>query len=128
MIEFISNDLLLLKMSGNYWTMMNKTGQIHPISRSLLKVLNRVPFHTISTRRIHEKGKILLMLESDELTTSVLFDTNGDVHETNEYDTDPSFGGYFNPTTKMEKTNDQVYADNNGKVWRIFNLSMEGEC
>jgi len=26
MIEFISNDLLLLKLRGNYWSMMNKQG------------------------------------------------------------------------------------------------------
>jgi len=99
--------------------MMNKTGQIHPISRSLLKVLNRKPFYNISTKRLHYQGKILLLLESEELTTSVLFDVNGHVCETNEYYADKTFGGLMTNLTSV-KSNDQVYADDTGKVWRIF--------
>ena len=87
-----------------------------------------MPFDRISTKRLHSKGKVLLILESEKLTTTVLFDHSGNVCETHEYETDAaSFGDLYKPGASDNKTNDQVYADDTGTVFRIFNVSQDGE-
>ena len=89
-------------------------------------MLNRVSYDRISTKRLHKKGnKVLLILESEELTTTVLFDHKGEVCATDEYETKTFFSKFKNSESK--KTNDQVYADDDGIVWRIFNMSQNGD-
>ena len=42
--KFISNELILLKFSGNYWCMIDTIGQIREIPHTLLMLLNQATF------------------------------------------------------------------------------------
>ena len=42
--QFISNELILLKFSGNYWCMIDTIGQIREIPHTLLMLLNQATF------------------------------------------------------------------------------------
>ena len=55
MITFITNDQLLLKLQGNFWTIIDTHGQIREISQKLLKILNRTNFNRMESKVIYDK-------------------------------------------------------------------------
>ena len=79
MIEFITKKLLLIKLKGNYWAMLDTDGYIQEIPLDLLQVLNQVPFDSMTSKRLEMRGKMQLMLQSATHTTEILFDQDGQV-------------------------------------------------
>ena len=79
MVEYISDKLLLIKLRGNYWAMLDTMGHIKEIKPKLLGNLNEVPFDLMTSTRLDKKGKMQLMLESETHTTVILFDHYGKV-------------------------------------------------
>ena len=65
MIDFITHDKILIKLRGNYWSCMDTSGQIQPIPRTLLKLLNHQPYFNMKTQRIHETNHVKLILKSE---------------------------------------------------------------
>ena len=56
MIEFISDDLMLIKMFGNYWTCIDTFGQIQWIDPKLYEILHSRNVVQMTSQRIHEKN------------------------------------------------------------------------
>ena len=85
MVEYISDKLLLIKLRGNYWAMLDTMGHIQEIPPSLLETLNEVPFDLMTSVKLDKKGKMQLMLEAETHTTVVLFDHFGKVVKCDKY-------------------------------------------
>ena len=79
LIEFITDDLLLIKRKGNHWSMVNTQGQIRELPKGLSKLLKSDEFSMMSTKRLHQIGNILLILESASHVLAVQFDHRGAV-------------------------------------------------
>ena len=84
MIEFISNNLLLVKFT-TYWTMIDINGQVLEIPEDLKLALNKCYFTSMRTKNIYKKNSIMLMLQGKDMTTSILFNHRGQVSELCEY-------------------------------------------
>jgi len=79
LIQFICNDLLLIKMHGNYWTCIDTIGQIREIPQTLYEVLTNVSVEKMSTKRLFETNQVLLMLVAGQKISSVLFNHRGQI-------------------------------------------------
>ena len=79
LIQFTCNNLLLIKMHGNYWTCIDTIGQIREIPQRLHEVLTGVSVEKISTKRLFETNQVLLMLVAPQKISSVLFDHRGQI-------------------------------------------------
>ena len=92
MIEFISNELLLIKFK-RYWTIMDRDGQIVEIPIDLKAALNKFSFSSMSTIYIQKKHQIKLMLMHEKQITTIMFNYRGQVTQINEFELQPPVAG-----------------------------------
>ena len=59
LLDFITNELLLIQMKGNYWCLIDTSGQIREIPASLLHILKVYEFNQMYTKYMYERGTIL---------------------------------------------------------------------
>ena len=116
LVEFIASELLLLKINS-YWTIMDTTGQIRVIEKTLQNVLYKHDFSSMSSRLLPMTNQVLLMLYHKTYIVTVLFNHRGQPCEINEYPTDMlktrSFGN-----TKNENFS-ELHCDEKGNAFKI---------
>lgn len=115
MITFITNDQLLLKMRGNFWTIIDTNGQIKEIPRKLLNVLKRTIYTSIQSQVIYDKNKTMLVLTSDELISTVFFDHRGQMTNHYNYQIDIS------DENEKAANSISVLSDSKGRLYRFYN-------
>ena len=86
LIDFITDDHLLIKRNGNHWSIVNTRGQISELPKDLSIMLKSDEFTHMRTKRLHKIGNILLILESASHALAVQFDYRGSVVCSNLYD------------------------------------------
>lgn len=123
LIQFTCNDLLLIKMHGNYWTCIDKIGQIREIPQRLHEVLTGVSVEKMSTKRLFETNQVLLILVAPQKISSVLFDHRGQICKILQY---KGFTDAMTNTTSKESSV-TVLSDEKGTMYRVCNKQNAGQ-
>ena len=108
--------MLLVEVVDDYWTIIENTGQIHDIPSDLNNAL--VDVQSIQTKRIYERGTVLLIIETKNGYQTFEFDYRGQICAQNPQ--------IF--SDKEKKAGAYVLADSKGDIYRfICSGSQEGE-
>ena len=100
----------------DYWTIIENTGQIHDIPSDLNNALFDV--QSIQTKRLYERGTVLLMIETGKGYQTFEFDHRGQICAHNPQ--------IF--SDKEKKEGEHVLADSKGNIYRfICSGTQEGD-
>lgn len=109
LIAFITNKQILVKMKGQYWCIVDTTGQIRALPQKLEAQLEKQNYNQITTRFMHMRGTLLLILISAKNIDVVELSHRGEVREIKE----------FEVIQKPAQSSENILADSNGQVYRI---------
>lgn len=86
LIAFITNKQILVKMKGQYWCIVDTTGQIRALPQKLEAQLEKRNYNQITTKFMHMRGTLLLILISAKNIDVVELSHRGEVREIKEYE------------------------------------------
>ena len=96
-------------MKGQYWCIVDTTGQIRALPQKLEAQLEKRNYNQITTRFMHMRGTLLLILIGAKNIDVVELSHRGEVREIKE----------FEVIQKPAQSSENILADSDGQIYRI---------